>query len=525
MNKATIRLHWFETALCVAGPIFFGLLSLYRGQDANWDLRNYHLYNPYALLTGRLSVDLAAAQLQSYFNPLLDLPYYLAQGSFPPKLIGFVLGAFHGLCFIWVMLIVRWVMPIDTKYTASLIALAGMCGAAFLGELGTTMGGAVTALLILISMWLLISRLDFIASGGARAIVILVVAGFVSGLASGLKLVNAPYAVGACVALLTLPISGARKLACILVFGVAVLAGIAMTFAYWGLMLYREFGNPLFPQYNNIFHGPLAQPIGAADGRWSVEGIWDALLMPFTMVIDGQRLSELAIRPLVWSVAYILLILSAIKGVRMRFVQSGLSARQLYFLCFFVMSFAGWLGIFAYYRYVMPIELLAPLLCWVLARYLFGTSTLTHGVTALMGACALLSAANIVDWGHAKWAEQSYRVTPPEIERPESAVILKLGGEPTAWIFPAFPQEAPIFGVATNLAVSAAYEERVAKVLKDRAGAVYAVLDPTEFDQPGLPLAAAVRGYGLTLRPTQCRRYDAYIGGQNLGYILCRLSR
>ncbi|HUA79263.1 MAG TPA: hypothetical protein VL997_02735, partial [Dyella sp.] len=34
-----------------------GLLSTYLGKDVDFDLLNYHFYNPWALLHGRLSVD------------------------------------------------------------------------------------------------------------------------------------------------------------------------------------------------------------------------------------------------------------------------------------------------------------------------------------------------------------------------------------------------------------------------------------------------------------------------------------
>jgi hypothetical protein len=79
----------------LAVALLGGLLSLLLGQDANWDLRNYHLYNGYAALHGRLGVDLAPAQLQSYFNPLLDVLHYALMSGLPAPLAGFALGALH----------------------------------------------------------------------------------------------------------------------------------------------------------------------------------------------------------------------------------------------------------------------------------------------------------------------------------------------------------------------------------------------------------------------------------------------
>ena len=44
------------------------------GQDANWDLQNYHDHVAYALLHRRYGLDVGAAGLQGYLNPLPDVP-------------------------------------------------------------------------------------------------------------------------------------------------------------------------------------------------------------------------------------------------------------------------------------------------------------------------------------------------------------------------------------------------------------------------------------------------------------------
>src|SRR5689334_18038774 len=95
----------FCAALLV--PLLFGLLSLALGQDDNWDLHNYHWYNPYALLNGRLEVDMGPGGWQSYFNPTIDLPYYFMMQSLPVRLVGFVMGYVHGLNFLLVLAIAR----------------------------------------------------------------------------------------------------------------------------------------------------------------------------------------------------------------------------------------------------------------------------------------------------------------------------------------------------------------------------------------------------------------------------------
>src|SRR5258707_15670143 len=63
--------------LFAAFLLFAGSMSIFLGQEIGFDLRNYHYYNPWALLHGRLNVDIAPAQLQTSLNPLLDIPVYL----------------------------------------------------------------------------------------------------------------------------------------------------------------------------------------------------------------------------------------------------------------------------------------------------------------------------------------------------------------------------------------------------------------------------------------------------------------
>src|SRR5450830_819690 len=67
-------------------PLLFGVWSVLLGQDANYDLYNYHLYNAFAFLNNKLAIDFAPAGSQTYFNPSLDIGYYLLSTHVPPRL-------------------------------------------------------------------------------------------------------------------------------------------------------------------------------------------------------------------------------------------------------------------------------------------------------------------------------------------------------------------------------------------------------------------------------------------------------
>ncbi|HEU0118427.1 MAG TPA: hypothetical protein VFR09_07315, partial [Alphaproteobacteria bacterium] len=86
------RIRRLALTILVLAPFFFGLLALYLGQDANWDLRNYHWYNAYAFLNGRYGFDMLPSQTPYFYNPLLDVPFYLLATHIHAKTAGFILG-------------------------------------------------------------------------------------------------------------------------------------------------------------------------------------------------------------------------------------------------------------------------------------------------------------------------------------------------------------------------------------------------------------------------------------------------
>jgi hypothetical protein len=112
-------LPWPWALLLLSGFIgAFGVLSVHLGQNADFDLRNYHLYNAFQFLHDRFYLDLNAAGYQSFFNPLLDVPYYtLATVALPnaPRLVAFIMGGYDAAMALAVVLIAQRVTsPVKT---------------------------------------------------------------------------------------------------------------------------------------------------------------------------------------------------------------------------------------------------------------------------------------------------------------------------------------------------------------------------------------------------------------------------
>ena len=89
--------------------IICGMVSVYHGTDAHWDLKNYHIYNPFAAINNRYTIDVAPAQLQTYLNPILDYPFYFAIKLFNdhPRTIAFAMGLVQGIN-LWLVAMISW---------------------------------------------------------------------------------------------------------------------------------------------------------------------------------------------------------------------------------------------------------------------------------------------------------------------------------------------------------------------------------------------------------------------------------
>ncbi|MDX2143238.1 MAG: hypothetical protein SFV19_07780, partial [Rhodospirillaceae bacterium] len=146
---------------CIVVPLAFGMLSLALGQDANWDLKNYHWYNPYAFLTERWAQDIAPAHVPTFYNPTLDVPFALLAEAVPARVAGFVLGLAQGLNFVLLYVLAHMVLARAFAQGAQLwavaIALVGMVGGGHLGLVGTTFYDNIVSLFILGSLCITIA--------------------------------------------------------------------------------------------------------------------------------------------------------------------------------------------------------------------------------------------------------------------------------------------------------------------------------------------------------------------------------
>lgn len=506
----------------IAGPLVFGIISLLLGADTNWDLQNYHLYNAFALLNGKLDVDLAPAGFQTYFNPMLDVPYFLAMQHLPPPLVGFLMGALHGMNFVLVLGICRTSLPKLTErervYIPTLLALAGCLTANFLSELGSTMGDNSTALFCLGSILLAIVNQKKFDNSKFTGLPILFLAGLLMGIAVGLKLTNAPYAVAICLSLFFFQHSWPTRLKLAFLFGIGVLMGIGLVNGYWFYTMWLKFGNPLFPQFNNLFQNPVAALVAVGDTSWLPKNLWQQIFWPFIISVDAQKVGQIAIRQIIWALVYFTLIAFLLKAAYFKLAKRNtekLDPAEKFVLGILVIGFFIWMKLFSIYRYLVPLDLLAPLGFFILCKTVlpYAAAKRVAGFSIIIATVVVLSGTRT--WWHEPWAEKLLHAEVPALADPERTTVLMLEGDPPwAWLAIKFPVSVAFMQIQGNFPQGPAYSELVKQTLARRNGPTFAQFsgawDDTE--EKADRIRAQAEWLGLTKNKSRCELLEKIIG-------------
>lgn len=221
----------------------------------------------------------------------------------------------------------------------------------------------------------------------------------VAGSGGALKLTSALYALALVPALMC---DGARLRARLLALGIViVVAGCVFVLVAgpWYWQVWQHLGNPLFPQFNGLFKSPLAAPVSIADTRWLPRNLGEHLLWPLLFTLKPQRIGDLGLVQALWAVLYALVLIVAARAVlRCRVAGVGLDRSATVVLVFVATAYVLWQAIFSIHRYLVVLELLAPVVLWICCRHAFAQRA-DHKAAWLIGLCALVAVAGWKDWG------------------------------------------------------------------------------------------------------------------------------
>ncbi len=519
--------------LLAIAPFLFGLLSLYLGQDNNWDLRNYHWYNAYALLNDRFDTDLLASQLPSFYNPALDVPYYLLATHVPAKVAGFILGSVQGINFILIFMLCHATLIISNPkkkvWVCAALAALGMLGGGGIAQIGTTFYDNITSLGLFTSALMVIHFFPRMMTMNSwpKALFLAALCGFPAGLMMGFKLPFVVFCVALCGSFLLVTGAPAKRLWLAFGFGLGILVGLAITFAPWAWHLQTHFGSPLFPYFNNYFKSPMTLTESMRDVQF-IPTLWlDRLLFPFIFTENPMRVGEVPWRDLRIPLLYLLLPLCVV--VRLAFgrnkrapdrLTSFYASRYLLWLC--VLSYVVWLFLFAIYRYAIPLEMLSPLLVVVAV----GLLPLRPQARALITVALLAFIAVTIspaDWGRKKpWLDKTMMVNVPPLENSANLMILMAGFEPYSHVLPSFPPHIPFVRIQSNF-VSPDEPKGINKLIHDRVdnhkGPLKILIPQYQMWHANFSL----KFFGLSLLPQSCQTVEDYLNNSQLR--LCDVRR
>ena len=516
MPRRDAPLLWLAALLCLGAVLAHGGLALLLGQDANWDLRNYHFYNPYAFLAGRRDFDVLPAHVATFYNPLMHIPFYLLVSHAPPRLTGFVMGAVQGLNFALVLAI-AWTclaLPVPRRrlVVAALLAGAGLGGAMAISEIGTSFGDNLLSLLMLGALAILVWRAGQLGQGALRpALGWALLAGLIAGLATGLKQPMVVFALGLCLAGFAVPGSFGRRFAVAFTFGIGVLIGIAASDGFWLLDMWRRYRDPLFPYFNEYFRSPWATIGDYKDNRFAANSLRKLTLYPYLFTFGRQGVSEIAFFDLRPVLVYSLFLLWPLAALWRRW-RGGMTATALtaaapaeIVLTTIGVSWLFWMVLFGVYRYYLPMEFVLPLaMVLLLDRLPLGNRGKIAAATALL--LAALVTVQPGNWGRVAWGKHYFGVPVPPLAEPDRTIVLMAGHDATAYVVPAFPPAVRFVRIqgwftgpspTPNL-----YDRLMQDLVKRHRGPLFILFRKNEETETARD---ALKAYGLNMQDRDCR--------------------
>lgn len=500
---------WQLALLCIGIAVFF---SLWRGQDANWDLRNYHYYNPYAWVNGRAAIDIAPAQLQSFHSPYADLPYYyMAKAGFPSLLGSAILALPAAIALFFLALIAKPLLPAAQPniYLIAVLLIAAT-GAAGGPVVGTTMSEWHLLALFMCSVWLVLR--PFYCENelvwGEPKLGSVLCAGFLGGVAVGLKLTAGTYALGLAVLVCTLPAGWAIRAKRLAAVGLGGVIGALISYGPWGYELWSRFGNPFFPYFNDVFISSWAEPSRYADARFVANDVWKVIATPWLIMKETSGfVSELPFRD--WRLGLGLpALLWLAWGTPINKIRRIWQALALMFLTIYIL----WVTLFGYYRYVSLLELISALAvftCIANGLELVRSYPIKILVTLFL-VTALVGITKWPSWGRAAHGDMAVTAKVPGL--PQNSMVMMATLEPLAFIVPSLPAELPVISVINNFmnpawGAHSRLHVLAAQRITQHNGPLFALVNtarPNENYYMDIPIADMLLAYGLKVDFKKC---------------------
>lgn len=345
--------------------VFFSLTGVFLSQYFKYemiaDFNNYHYYLPWAFFNNRTFTDIALAMENSYHNPLIDMQYYFMVKYFNNNLTVYYTytGLFYGLLLFVFYKICRLIFKSEQKIELFLSIIIAMTGFATLSQVGTSSNEIIVSTMIMTSTYLLYKEIFILNKERWNKFIL---AGFIMGVALGLKLTVVIYCVSMGITLIVFHKKLQTPVKTICLFALSGLLGFLMVNGWWMLILYEHFGNPVFPYFNNLFKSPYYAFEFLTYKDFYKKTLSDYFLFPYeaSFQFSEQITAETPMLDVRLALGYTLLWIVLITGIFRRNLQQQIKCNMnIAFLIVFVcISYVIWLQVFSIIRYAIPIEMM-----------------------------------------------------------------------------------------------------------------------------------------------------------------------
>ena len=508
MKKALLKCAFCDTRSCALIVLIAGSLStslwyaLSRGQDFNWDQRNYHIGVPFLLSHGTFWTSVHPAGIQSYFNPAFLCVQFVAKQHLSGVTFALLLGAIQSLAFIIAGLICFTLArttsarsPVET----ALLALFGfglcLMAPVALSEAGTTFIDLATAVPVVGAYALLLRRGNSLAGPAA--------AGALIGAATALKLTNGLFAIGA----LAFALAGAecwrQRLRWLPLFCASALILFLVVGGPWYIQLWDRFHNPFFPFYNNFFHSPDFPVVNLRDGRFLPKSILDFWRYPIYWLVGGspnQETESPSAEVFFTDARWVFVVFGGTAFVAAlalfpRWRQRKVKDPATGFFLAFLLSYAIWLAEFGYQRYMAPIDVL----CGAALLFLFLQIPWPRTRLLLLSTVAALAWGMLVvpDWGHIPFGQNWRAINPVRLSSDGTSIVF-LTDNASLYVAASLPSNWRYVGLSVAFAdFYPGSGSTLVRQLKQEL--TKPELSLRELDRGSLPekAAATLAGYGL----------------------------
>jgi hypothetical protein len=440
MKKGLWAALFFCATACVA--------SLYLGQDSNIDLKNYHIYNAWALWTGRWSQDFFAAGPWTFFSPLLDIPYYLVARALLPSHGAYLValaGLPYGALLYVVYLISRRIadsLDIESRdrgaFIIACVLLAGT-GAATWSVVGRTNNDITIAAIVLAAFYQVLAGLaDPGKEPSPRRVA---AAGLLLGLAVGLKLTAATYLPSMAVVIFSVGRGWRNKIRGLVIYGCCAFAVFAVVYGPWGWKLYELTGNPFFPFFNGVFRSDWMTSVNFRDKRLLPKSWLQWLFYPFYWTTLQSSVTQMPFRDIRLAMAYVFLagyaaFALAREDISAKLFRGKYRSTEI-LLLFLVLSYVLWMYEFSVLRYLVAEECLAGIFIVVAimaaARRLGRRAAWLPAVSVMSIAAVIIGYGVSPQWGRVPAGTDIFAVQAPPFE---PGALLIFAGNPLSFLAP-----------------------------------------------------------------------------------------